>query len=350
MSVNPFFFETSSETIWGRIAFSGYLRVLTESYKALADLTPRIAIHMSKIEWIHAHMILLARRVQDVNKKIVGTQFPKSVTPPVPDKTKVFLPIWEGLHCIGLVEDETIATRWMPTMIFPGKDYQADTQFNYDWARSWDLVIAAREQRVGRKTKLYASREHIAAVDPAPQHPDDTDFPEKAESEEEKEEKEEGKLVPDVWEDRLIDDFIETNYRRYPTQMPTYDEAGPDSRLTEARDHGQDLHWDPQLWHDYQSLQIEVGHKAMWSLGVPHTPDGHYGWICQVSDDVSGFVGWSPHNKVAPISSMFAVIFRFGYFEADTVSWFRVKSAAHRDPLYLMLKWIHAFCPDKRTY
>jgi len=307
---------------------------------------------MSKIEWVHLHMLLLAKRIQDVNKKIVGTQFPASVTPPVPPRTKLFLPIWEGLHCIGLVEDETIATRWMPTMVFPEKEetYQVDEQFNYDWNKSWEYLLVARKQRLGRKDKLYASREHIAAVDPAPQHPDEHEPEENTEElEEEKEEKKESK-IPDVWEDRLIDDFIETNYRKYAPSMPTFDEKGPDSKLSEVDKHGRNLHWDPLLWHDYQALQSEVGHKAMWSLDVPHTTDGHYGWVVQVSNDVAGFVGWSPHNKVAPIASMFAVLFQFGYFETDAVSWFRVKSNAHRDPLYLMLKWIHAFCPDKRTY
>jgi hypothetical protein len=164
--LNPFFFDSPSEMVFGRIAYSGYLRLVLESYKMFCDMTPRVQIHMSQIEWAHMHMILFVKRIQDVHARIIGAKFPKEVNAIVPDRLQVFSPIWETLHCLGLVDDELIATRWLPVMEYPtNDDYEVDKLYNYDWNESWRLVLRARKRREEmRQTHFIASRRHVVDI------------------------------------------------------------------------------------------------------------------------------------------------------------------------------------------
>jgi hypothetical protein len=358
LKLNPFYFESAAEMVFGQISFAGYLRIVAETYKVLCDLTPRITLHMSSIEWTHMHMLLLAKRVQDVHVKVLGTKFPREVVAIVPERTEVFLLLWESLHSVGLVEDELISTRWMPVMQFPSKDYVPDILYSYDWKTSWDLVLKKRIMRLNaRSTHLIPSKTGIA--DLTFRHPgrEPVSESEKAEEdeeevEEEEEEKKPEVRVPDSWdeaEDEALA-FINRNALSYSLAKPDFLEADPDANLTTVSNYGSSLHWDPQLWKDYRSVINELPKTVKWSIDIPKTKDGNYGWILQVSPDINGYVAWAPHNKVPPIASFIAILHDFASFPAEQRERFCVKSSSIRDPLVLMLKWIHSFCPDRRTY
>jgi len=350
IGMNPFHFDTSLNVVFGNVSTTGYVRLVVNAYDALADVTPRLALHLTKMEWLHAHMLMFAARIQLVNFRLLGTYYPKEQKAVLPDRIRVFLPIWEALHCLGVVEDDLINTRWVPVCTFPsGESYDKDDDLRYDWDRSWKLVLNTRTKRSKREPELFASRHHVADVEPE----DPEEVEEKAPTQA-KDEDEDSALpeeeVPESWEDDANEsEFLEAMMKKYPKDYPSFPIVDVNAGLTDASVNGKLLHWDQQLWHDYNRAISELGSKVMLSIDVPKTPDGHYGWVLQVARDVNGYVAWAPHAKVPPFANFFAVLLDFGRFGEGKVDWFSVKSSSLIDPVSLLLKWIHAFCPDKRA-
>jgi len=342
-----FRWESTKRSVAGWIATSQYLPAVKEMYAAIVHELPLFSTYLSLGEWCHVCMIQLATRIQTIELKVLGIKAPSDLRVQLPQPCPVFQPVWEALHGIGIVDDDTLSIRWIPRMAFPDKDgnYEDDieAELQFDWKLLWDAALATRKQRETEK------QAHVRPALVGWEVEMDKGYgvvPSASSDHEDEPEPDENNNAPPAV-DPL--EFLKKMDYRNPPDMdePEYWDVNPDAGPHHDR-YGQTLHWDRQLWKDYISAMEFLRAKgAMLSIDMPHTVDGHYGWILQPQTRLNTMVAPAPHTMVPPFAQFFSILFDFGRFRFEDVHWFSVEGVPVRNRPVLLRRWVYSFLPKQ---
>jgi hypothetical protein len=379
-----------------------FFHVVHQSYQRLINVKPSIPSRFTYEEFVHCSALQLYQRIENVKFDALGVKPSAPNRIPLPRNLRVFQPIWSILANIGTVDDEELRVQYIPDSILPdsdGLDSHHDVEgllscTMYDWATSWQQVLAARESRPsfqnrdGYTTELetneppsLSKHELIERISTAKrnarriQNMLDDDKAEEigksvymypvvdADVANSAEKKSDYTQIDDKWyhtgisQDELKktkayrtpEDYLEEvedlmllarkakRERITPRFDPTYEPSSykiSDGTISsDPGAYGARLHWDPQLWLDYENFVNELASVAMFSLSMPIETTGTYAWVLPVekrTDNESAVFAKLPKASVPTQTWVLALILQSStlpyarrstwYTETDTLT------------------------------
>jgi len=293
-----------------------------------------ITERFSLAEFRHASALQLYQRIEQVKFDALGVKPSAPTRIPLPRNTRVFLPIWSTLANIGTVNDDDLRVTYIPDASLPkSKDLDdPDDAINlvactlYDWSWSWEQVLAARkdrddyDERIGAQPTVdsnesMSSQDYIRMISdkrrawnaarraessgsyrvidgnlyrlpPPPEDAQDDWNPTD-------DQVQEGSVFSQAATvlKKEMDELIQ-RARNVKEQMirPKLD-ISYDASVYQLSDgtiqadpgsYGAWLHWDPQLWTEYEQVVEILAQVAMFSLSMPVETEGTYAWLIPV--------------------------------------------------------------------
>ncbi|EHY58581.1 hypothetical protein HRR83_006239 [Exophiala dermatitidis] len=331
-----------------------FFDLVEQCWVQLSQLKPHLNERFSFAEFRHSMALALYQRIENVKFDALGITPCTPVRIPLPNSTRLFQPIWSVLANIGIVEDDELRVTYIPNSWLPDTDrLSSDGDLDglldgclYRWQNSWDDVLKARRDRrpfqsntpadANETTDLLSGPQHVAEtyrlrrpVLPNPQQNKDSGkceildrylylYPAKNES---------GAGESDV---TLINASPEHSF------VPELSYRLSDGTTTvqaDARTYGARLHWDPQLWRDYEQFVEIVTPVAMFSLSTPAESSGTYAWLLPVKEhrDRSTHSGVSvsarlPRASIAPATWMLSFLLQSSNLEGSQQSTFTAET------------------------
>lgn len=323
------------ERVLSAVKTEKYFHLVEDCWKQLVDAKPAITERFSYHEFRHASALQLYSRLEQVKFDAIGVKPSAPTRIPLPRNLRVFLPIWSILSEIGIVDDDDHRTMFIPDSILPkSKDLDTDEDVEnllsctlYDWSSSWNDVLKAREsrdpydERIGYTVRedtteqpsvdranlvsqIAAKRREIVAakrrsgsssfrligdslykIPPPPSghtgtwKPTDEEI-KKGEAFDTPDELQEEledlmKLAKQTKEDRIRPRFD----RSYTIDAYTFSDGTLNS---DPGAYGAWLHWDPELWLEYEQLAELLSGICMFSMSMPVDTSGTYAWLLPV--------------------------------------------------------------------
>jgi hypothetical protein len=352
-----------------------FFHFVSDAWHALVDTKPHIEQRFSFAEFRHASALQLYSRLEQVKFDTLGIKPSASTRIPLPRNTRVFQPLWSILSNIGRVDDDDLRVTYVPDGILPKTDDLTDPEdienllscVLYDWSSSWDDVLASRKTR-----RPYVTRTGMTENASSNESPSETrenlirSITSKRQSistaqaslraGKSKEisgsrymiEKSNGKSPSD--EDLIktkayytVDDLTsqlqelytqakakkeEMITPRFDTTPSIHEYRIADGTVTaDPGVYGSDLHWDPQLWLEYEQFVEDVSPVAMFSLSMPVETSGTYAWLLPTEsvNNVDVFCKM-PKASIAPVTWILALLLQSSTLPPDRRSTFYVET------------------------
>lgn len=113
--------------------------------------------------------------------------------------------------------------------------------------------------------------------------------------------------------------------------------------------YGARLHWDPQLWLEYEQFVEIVTPVALFSLSMPAESSGTYAWVLPVEkrdDDDSSVSARLPRASIAPATWVLSLLLQSSTLPLDRRSTFYVETDRLQNVLGLRQRYIRAAIKD----
>jgi hypothetical protein len=396
------------ERILSAVKTDKFFHFVDQSWKQLVDLKPHLSERFSLAEFRHASALQLYHRIESVKFDALGIKPSAKTRIPLPRNTRVFQPLWSVLANIGTVDDDDLRVIYIPDGQLPEtgeltseKDIEGLlTCTLYDWLSSWNKVLSARatrqkyQERDGvtestttnetpsqTREQLMANiaelRRNLAAATRA----EESDkfflvdgylyskYRERRDSDSKSEEKfvemtktqalKESKKIPGVIH---TSNQLESLYQRARDAKqeritPRFDVSQrissyriADGEISaDAGAYGEWLHWDPQLWLDYEQFVEIVTPIAMFSLSMPAESSGSYAWILPVEKregDDSNVSARLPKASIAPVTWTLALLLQSSTLPLERRSTFYVETDRLANVMGLRARYIRAAVKD----
>lgn len=312
-----------------------FFHLVEESWSQLVDAKPSITERFSLAEFRHCAALQLFNRIEQVKFDALGTKPGAPVRIPLPRNLRVFIPIWSTLANIGTVNDDELRVTYIPDGSLPtSKDLDNPEDATnliactlYDWNWSWEQVQQARndrddyDSRIGanpvvasnettrtqadfikeiasQRRAMAAARRmessgsytivngHLYRIPPPPENhqgdwsPTDDQITESNSPME---------TSADI-NSRVQELIRQARNLKEQLIRPKFDRVYDVSsyQLSDGQinaspgAYGAWLHWDPQLWIDYEQVVEIMAPIAMFSLSMPVETEGTYAWLLPV--------------------------------------------------------------------
>jgi hypothetical protein len=390
-----------------------FFHFVEQSWQQLVALKPHLTERYSYAEFRHASALQLYARIEAVKFDALGIKPAAPTRIPLPRNTRVFQPIWSILANIGTVDDDDLRVTYIPDGILPETDdltSPSDIESLlsctlYDWHSSWQDVLEARSQR-----KEYQSRDGFNAEVTTNEDPQVTKeelikkiasaratwtLAQKREADTaqyrivdgylyeiplvEREVDRDGKKVKQQVRRSSISDedlakgnklwtssaakrnldalFKQARDAKKKRIQPRFDaaykvEAYTISDGTVAADpgaYGARLHWDPQLWLEYEQFVEIVTPMALFSLSMPNETVGTYAWLLPVEkreDDDANVSARMPKASIPPVTWILSLLLQSSTLPYDQRSTFYVETDRLANVLGLRQRYIRAAIKD----
>jgi len=340
-----------------------FFHLVEDCWAQLVDAKPSIAERFSLAEFRHASALQLYQRIEQVKFDALGVKPSAPTRIPLPRNTRVFIPIWSALANIGVVNDDDLRVTYIPDASLPkSKDLDdPDDAVNlvactlYDWVWSWEQVMKAREDRDDYDKRIGATptvksnetsptpqdyirliqnkrREwngarrmessgsyriidgHLYSLPPPPEdapanwEPTQEQIlecgPLSAQASTLKEELDELVRQARNVKEEAIRPRLDRTY-----DVSTY-QISDGTITTSPGAYGSWLHWDPQLWVDYDQMVEIVAQIAMFSLSMPAETEGTYAWLIPVEsrEDQADVFCKLPKASIPPVTWILAML------------------------------------------
>jgi hypothetical protein len=313
-----------------------FFHFVEQSYKELLEVKPHIGQRFSYAEFRHASALQLYSRLEQVKFDALGVKPSAPTRIPLPRNLKVFQPLWSVLANIGTVTDDDLRVQYIPDGILPETEtLDSETDIEnlitctlYDWQSSWENV---KKQRSNRPD--YLGRDGISADLETNEQPELSrdEIVVRIQNVKKARASTEIKLdngtyvsygavcrIPIYKKDQdgndtneLDDELMKrssafkslSDYDRELTNLFTMARSVKEKKITIKRDvsysidsyqisdgvinanagaYGAWLHWDPQLWLDYEKFVEELRQSALFSMSMPVDTEGTYAWVLPV--------------------------------------------------------------------
>ncbi|BCH36642.1 coat protein [Aspergillus lentulus partitivirus 1] len=332
-----------------------FFHFVDDSWSQFVRLKPHITERFSLEEFRHMSALMLYNRIESVKFDALGVKQPANTRIPLPRDTRVFQPIWSVLANIGIVEDNDLRAMYIPDGIVPKTEDLSDPEdienliacTLYDWSTSWNDVKKARAARSKYQTRegmtettesnetftfdkaqmfkdIAAARSQLnwahhcetsseyELVDGylrKVKYTTANSTPSPPGKGKEKEASSDAKQVKTYESDKYLTsteakarlDKLMKRAKEIKKQLitPRFDTAykvesyvlSDGTITTNPGAHGQWMHWDPQLYIDYENMVQELTPMALFSLSMPVESKGTYAWLLPVEkrekDDAS---------------------------------------------------------------
>ncbi|BDB16243.1 hypothetical protein [Aspergillus creber partitivirus 1] len=333
-----------------------FFHFVSDSWNALLDAKPHIAQRFSYAEFRHCSALQLYSRLEQVKFDALGIKPAAPTRIPLPRNLSVFQPLWSVLANIGTVEDDELRVTYIPDGILPvSKDLDDDDDLDnliscllYDWQKSWTAVQAARKDR-----KPYVPRTGIITEQSSNELPSEAEIRKqirdkrsarnfanqgiadgkytmidgnmyKVENDKEGRRRSDSDLKkgsaftsPEQF-DEILDRLYQTARAvkermitpRFDTVPQISDYKISDGTVTaDPGAYGAWLHWDPQLWLEYEQFVEEVKPVALFSLSMPVDTNGTYAWLLPAESVNSADVFCKlPKASIPPVTWILALL------------------------------------------
>lgn len=311
-----------------------FFHIVEDAWSQLVDAKPDIADRFSLAEFRHCSALQLFQRIEQVKFDALGVKPSAPTRIPLPRNLRVFLPIWSTLANIGIVNDDDLRVTYIPDGSLPKTEdlTDPDDAINliactlYDWQWSWEQVLSARrtrktyEERIGASADVETNEQPMTQADfirnisqvrremnaahrmessgsykvidgtlyripPPPEghtgewHPTDDQI-------------REGSAYSTYADKRAELDLLLEQARKTKEQMirprltASFDvsayQLSDGSVSASPGAYGRWLHWDPQLWLEYEQTAEILAPVAMFSLSMPVETTGTYAWLIPV--------------------------------------------------------------------
>jgi hypothetical protein len=340
-----------------------FFHLVEDCWAQLVDAKPMITERYSLAEFRHASALMLYQRIEQVKFDALGVKPSAPTRIPLPKNTRVFIPIWSALANIGTVNDDDLRVTYIPDAALPkSKDLDdPDDALNlvactlYDWSWSWEQVKQARkgrddyDERIGATPTVQSNetsrspQDYIQAIAAKrrawnnsrrmessgsyriiegrlyrlPPPPADAGADWKPSDEE-------------ITSGGPVSDSAESLHREMnelirqarsvkeqairPRLDRSYDISGyqlSDGTIdATAGAYGAWLHWDPQLWLEYEQIVEILSQVAMFSLSMPAETEGTYAWLIPVEsrEDQADVFCKLPKASIPPVTWILAML------------------------------------------
>jgi hypothetical protein len=118
---------------------------------------------------------------------------------------------------------------------------------------------------------------------------------------------------------------------------------------SDAGAYGARLHWDPQLWLEYEQFVEIVTPMALFSLSMPAESSGTYAWVLPVEKrdgDDSNVSARLPKASIAPVTWILSLLLQSSTLPFDRRSTFYVETDRLQNVLGLRQRYIRAAIKD----
>jgi len=390
-----------------------FFHFVEQSWQQLVLLKPHLTERFSLPEFRHASALQLYHRIESVKFDALGIKPSAPTRIPLPRSTRVFQPIWSILANIGTVDDEELRALYIPDGILPKTEDLTDPDdvesllscTLYDWHTSWKDVQTARTSRklssprdgytpltttnetppqsrealikkISDKRRSIANAEanerskHYRTVGDSlyklpikeskgkdkDSEPSSSPEPDSSISNEDLKKTTayytSGQLKRQL--DQLMDEARRTKQQAI---TPKFDvsysiEAYRVSDGTITADpgaYGSRLHWDPQLWLEYEQFVEIVTPVALFSLSMPAETTGTYAWLLPVEKrdkDDSSVHARMPKASIAPATWVLSLLLQSSTLPDERRSTFYVETDRLQNVLGLRQRYIRAAIKD----
>jgi len=369
-----------------------FFHFVSDAWRALVDTKPHIEQRYSYAEFRHASALQLYSRLEQVKFDTLGIKPSAPTRIPLPRNTRVFQPLWSVLSNIGRVDDDDLRVTYVPDGILPKTDDLTDPEdienllscVLYDWPSSWNDVLAEREKQRPYVTRTGASetvRSNESPTEPretlirsiASKRQSISSARESIRTGRAKEingnryliERSENGAIPsddDIKKGKsyyTVEDLekqLQTLYEqarakkeelitpRFDTTLTIHEYRIADGTVTaDPGAYGSRLHWDPQLWLEYEQFVEDVSPVAMFSLSMPVETSGTYAWLLPTEsvNNVDVFCKM-PKASIAPVTWILAILLQSSTLPHDRRSTFYVETDRLANVQGLRVRYIHA--------
>nr|UVX28921.1 MAG: coat protein [Ustilaginoidea virens partitivirus 4] len=389
-----------------------FFHFVEQSWQQLVRLKPHLTERFSLPEFRHASALQLYHRIESVKFDVLGIKPTAPVRIPLPRSTRVFQPIWSVLANVGYVDDNDLRVVYIPDSVLPKTEDLTDPDdiegllscTLYDWHTSWNEVLEARQRRkslqprdgyspdtmsnespaLTREELIKEIASHRRALRTAEENEKSGNFrlidgflyklptPQSSPTRESKEGKSSAtQTVPSDDDLRKTKPFWSVEGAQRKLQA-LYDEArrAKQERITPRFDlsyrieaytvsdgeitadpgaYGARLHWDPQLWLEYEQFVEIVTPVAMFSLSMPAESVGTYAWVLPVEkrdDDDSSVSARMPKASIAPATWILSLLLQSSTLPFSQRSTFFVETDRLQNVLGLRQRYIRAAIKD----
>ncbi|QQZ02314.1 capsid protein [Aspergillus nidulans partitivirus 1] len=384
------------ERILSPVKADKFFQMVEESYKVLIDAKPHAAQRFSLSEFRHASALMFYQRLENVKFDGIGVKPSAPTRIPLPRNLRVFQPLWGALANIGIVDDEELRVQYIPDGILPqSEDMSTPDDIRnllactlYDWTSSWDAVKKSRQNRDDyeyrdsyttdlstneqpEKTpdqlieEIAATRAYVAQLKKdlesgrrvsvngntyAPV------FKKNAKGEDLDELDAEAttrgqKFGSIAWNEQQIEKlFKQAKEAKAKKITPRFDRTYKidayrvsDGVITQDLGaYGAWLHWDPQLWLDYDKFVEEVCGVAMFSQSMPVETTGTYAWLLPVEsfEGAADVFCKMPKSSIPPVTWILALILQSSTLSFDQRANFYVETDRLSNVAGLRLRYI----------
>jgi hypothetical protein len=369
-----------------------FFHFVSDSWRALVDTKPHIEQRFSFAEYRHASALQLYSRLEQCKFDALGIKPGAPTRIPLPRNTRVFQPLWSVLSNIGLVHDDDLRVTYIPDGVLPKTDDLSDPEdvenllscILYDWSSSWkavekqralrrpyhprtgveeentsneypplsreelikkisdtkqQLTAAELEIAQGRAKVITGSRYKINKKSDGSTPTDDDLVKTKA------------YYSPDDLELQLAALYKKAKAKKEEMITPRFDTVLEISEyriadgtvVTDPGAYGSRLHWDPQLWLEYEQFVEDVSPVAMFSLSMPVETTGTYAWLLPTEsvNDTDVFCKM-PKASIAPVTWILALLLQSSTLPYYRRSTFYVETDRLSNVQGLRVRYIHA--------
>ncbi|AZT88609.1 capsid protein [Penicillium brasilianum partitivirus 1] len=311
-----------------------FFHFVHQSWQQLIEIKPSITYRMTYPEFKHCAALQLYSRLEQVKFDALGIKPPAPTRIPLPRNLRVFQPLWSVLSNIGIVDDDELRVTYIPDGILPLTQDLSDPKdienllscTLYDWSSSWNDVLEVR-----KKKPSFNMRNGLEEDDQSDnEYPDTTklikqisDLRKKIASAPSSPPKvKEGEQPPPTKSElqaQLEELMSKAKKKKAKMIRPKFDVTYENKQYTVADEpittnpgaYGAWMHWDPQLWLNYEQFVEEVSGIAMFSMSMPVETQGTYAWVLPVEstrDDASGVFCKLPKASVPPATWILALL------------------------------------------
>lgn len=388
-----------------------FFHFVEQSWHQLVNLKPHLAERYSLAEFRHASALQLYHRIESVKFDTLGIKPSAPTRIPLPRNTRVFQPIWSVLANIGYVDDDELRVVYIPDSVLPKSDDLSDPDdiegllscTLYDWKTSWEQVLEARENRkpyqsregytpitVSNESSSVKTREQLIKeisemrkslssakeneksaqyrlIDgwlyKVPSNPSSPSRKGKEESPSPSDISDEDlKKTTRYWSSSMAQKkldalFLEARKKKEEMITPRFDLSYKiDSYVvsdgvlsSDPGAYGARLHWDPQLWLEYEQLVEIVTPVALFSLSMPAESSGTYAWVLPVEkrdDDDSNVSARMPKASIPPVTWILSLLLQSSTLTYSQRSTFYVETDRLQNVLGLRQRYIRAAIKD----
>lgn len=390
-----------------------FFHFVDEAWSQFVNLKPTITSRYSLAEFRHASALQLYSRLESVKFDALGVKPAAPVRIPLPRNTRVFQPLWSILANIGIVNDSDLRVTYIPDGILPQTEGLTDPEdienllscTLYDWQTSWSDVLAARkarpnwQHRIGHddttetnesgitdraaliaqiaearsnynRALLNESTSEYRIIDgwlyKLPKSEGNAEDSSSSKGKEKSHERtisdSELKKTSKLWSSQKAKERMEMLIRdarkeKKKAITPTFDvsykiesyQVSDGTTIQNAGAYGAWLHWDPQLWLEYEQLVEIVTPIAMFSLSMPAETTGTYAWVLPVEKrqgDDSTVIAKMPRASIAPVTWILALLLQSSTLPPSRRSTFYTETDGLSNVLGLRVRYIRAAVKD----